>query len=371
MDETVGPTEAARRVGVSVKALRVYERAGLVRPARSENGWRRYAPADLARADAVRSLRALGVPLARIAGIDLADAAGVARALRDHRRTLDVRIGELERARATLDRLQAGLGDRAVGAGPSGAADPTAPGRAADACRGRRTGGPPSPALVLSLPWPWAGEMFELPLDRPTVHVVGPLGSGKTRLLRAIADRLPGTTFEGLEARADALRRAGDRLSRDGALHRRIERALRAGPSGGGDASPALRAMAAWLDDARSRPLVVDMIETGLDRDEQLALAVLLRRRPRSAPPLVFTTRSSLILDLSRVGTGTTVVHCPANHDLPWIVVPQAGTWGRESVAACLAGPEARALTEGVVAVRRLPAAPCAPVRPVRRSSRP
>ena len=38
----LSPAEAARLLGVSAKALRLYERHGLVKPLRSENGWRTY-----------------------------------------------------------------------------------------------------------------------------------------------------------------------------------------------------------------------------------------------------------------------------------------------------------------------------------------
>jgi DNA-binding transcriptional MerR regulator len=45
----------------------VYERRGLVKPVRSENGWRAYGPAELARLHQVVALKRLGLPLGRIA----------------------------------------------------------------------------------------------------------------------------------------------------------------------------------------------------------------------------------------------------------------------------------------------------------------
>lgn len=66
-DVHLSPAEASRRLGVSPKALRLYERHGLVRPTRSENGWRAYGPAEMARLHQVLALKALGLPLARIA----------------------------------------------------------------------------------------------------------------------------------------------------------------------------------------------------------------------------------------------------------------------------------------------------------------
>ena len=49
--------EAARRVGMSASALRLWERQGLVRPARSAARYRLYSEADLARLRRVRRMR--------------------------------------------------------------------------------------------------------------------------------------------------------------------------------------------------------------------------------------------------------------------------------------------------------------------------
>jgi len=56
----------AARFGVTVKALRVYEREGLIAPVRSEAGWRAYGDAEAARLTAVLALKRLGLPLARV-----------------------------------------------------------------------------------------------------------------------------------------------------------------------------------------------------------------------------------------------------------------------------------------------------------------
>jgi DNA-binding transcriptional MerR regulator len=61
-----GPGETARRLGVTTKALRVYEREGLVVPHRAESGWRLYGPAHLARLHQIIVLRDLGLPLKSI-----------------------------------------------------------------------------------------------------------------------------------------------------------------------------------------------------------------------------------------------------------------------------------------------------------------
>ena len=60
------PGETARRLGVGVRALRLYERKGLVAPARTEAGWRVYGPGEIERLRQVLALKSLGLSLARI-----------------------------------------------------------------------------------------------------------------------------------------------------------------------------------------------------------------------------------------------------------------------------------------------------------------
>ena len=64
-------------------------------------------------------------------------------------------------------------------------------------------------------------------------------------------------------------------------------------------------------------------------------------------------TRSTAILDLAAVGPDEAVLFCPANHSPPFLVPPHPGAPGYEAVESCLASPEVRARSEGVVAVRR------------------
>ncbi len=68
-DPYLSPSEAARRLGVSVKALRVYEQRGLVKPLRSQADWRAYGPEEMARLHQILALKALGLPLARIGAL--------------------------------------------------------------------------------------------------------------------------------------------------------------------------------------------------------------------------------------------------------------------------------------------------------------
>ena len=62
----LSPTETARRFGVTVKALRIYERRGLLAPLRSKAGWRTYGPEQVARLHQILALKKLGLSLASI-----------------------------------------------------------------------------------------------------------------------------------------------------------------------------------------------------------------------------------------------------------------------------------------------------------------
>ena len=94
------------------------------------------------------------------------------------------------------------------------------------------------------------------------------------------------------------------------------------------------------------------MIEQGLDQASQEALIGWLRQRVPVAGSLFLLTRSVSILDMSEVGPNETIIYCPANHSPPMLVAPYPGSPGYEAVATCLAPPEVRARTEGVIALR-------------------
>ncbi len=53
----LSPAEAAQRLGVSAKALRLYEERGLLCPIRTEAGWRAYGPQEMAGAAKIAALR--------------------------------------------------------------------------------------------------------------------------------------------------------------------------------------------------------------------------------------------------------------------------------------------------------------------------
>src|SRR5690349_495290 len=59
-------SECARLTGITVKALRVYERMGLVATARSAKGYRLYGQKELVRLNAIATLKSVGLTLAQI-----------------------------------------------------------------------------------------------------------------------------------------------------------------------------------------------------------------------------------------------------------------------------------------------------------------
>ncbi len=69
-----GISVAAELSGIPVQSLRLYERYGLLTPARSDGGTRRYSADDLARLQRISALVDAGINLAGIARIlDLED----------------------------------------------------------------------------------------------------------------------------------------------------------------------------------------------------------------------------------------------------------------------------------------------------------
>ena len=98
----LSPSETARRLGVSVRALRLYERRGLVRPVRTATGWRVYGSGDIERLHHVLTLKSLGLSLARITEVLGGRAADLSALLALQEDVLAARINDLERARKAV-----------------------------------------------------------------------------------------------------------------------------------------------------------------------------------------------------------------------------------------------------------------------------
>lgn len=100
---TIG--HAARLAGVTTKALRHYDRIGLLRPAAVDphNGYRRYLPEQVSRARLIRRLRELELPLDEIRRLLTLDQAAFVAALSAHRTRIEARVTRLRGILHTLD----------------------------------------------------------------------------------------------------------------------------------------------------------------------------------------------------------------------------------------------------------------------------
>lgn len=329
-------SEAAQRLGISIKALRLYEQRGLIAPARTAAGWRTYGPDQMSRAAEIVTLRALGFSLAQIGRVLTGDFQSLEPALVAHQTVLE---GQIRKLGATVQKVR-GLRN--------------------DLARGQTTVGEVArllaPATQLQvafdLPWPWGGERFELRDIRRLNYITGPLGSGKTRLAMRLADVLPDAVFLGLERLANNGAAARARLDVDPSLKSRVVPALEWLVDDGATQSDALTALLVGLESDGPSILVIDMLERDLDQATQEALIAYLRRRGPDARTLFCLTRSTAILQLDSVGADEAIIFCPANHSAPLRVLPYAGTAGYEALASCLASPDVRARTAGVVAWR-------------------
>jgi DNA-binding transcriptional MerR regulator len=321
-------SEAARRLGVSVKALRLYEQQGLLRPGRTAAGYRSYGDSDMARAAEVVGLRALGLSLAEVARVLDGDPRGLGAALAAHETALGNQVRELV---ARLDKVRRLQSDLAQGQLPGG-------GELAGLLD--RTG----PSVGFELPWPWGAEWFELRDIRPVNYIIGSLGSGKTRLARRLAQTLEGAVFLGLDRLDNEGASAAALLNDDADLKSLVDQTLAWLVDEGASASKALTALLLGLESEAPHALIVDMIEQDLDQSTQEALITYLRHRAKtSGRPVFLLTRSSAILDLALVGPDEAIILCPANHSPPTRVAPYPGAPGYEAVATCLASPEVRA----------------------------
>lgn len=333
MERYLSPAQAAAQLGISAKALRIYEQRGMVKPLRTAVGWRAFGPEQMRRAADIVALRALGFSLAQVQRVLDGDAEGLEPALAAHQLVLEERLQDLV---GVIDHVRQHRAELQQGVVPT-------PGALA------RLAQREAPASF-PLPWPWGGEVFEVRPTRALNYIIGPLGSGKTRLAKLLSETLPDAVFLGLDRLDDGGSAVLRRSDADPALGSRVDAALAWLRDEGAAVSDALLVLLRLLEGSGPRVLVVDMIEQGLDRATQEALIAFLRRRSPEGRTLFILTRSSAILDLEAVGPDEAIILCPANHAPPSYVSPWPGAPGYEAVATCLASPEVRARSAGVIA---------------------
>ena len=102
--------EFARLAGITVRTLHHYDRLGLLKPCRTDAGYRLYRECDLERLEQIVALKFIGLPLKQIKSLldrnpfGMADALRIQRnALEDKRRLLGRAIHAIQQAELALD----------------------------------------------------------------------------------------------------------------------------------------------------------------------------------------------------------------------------------------------------------------------------
>ncbi|GLU35260.1 MerR family transcriptional regulator [Trinickia caryophylli] len=324
---------AAKLLGVSVKTLRIYEKAGLLAPSRNESGYRQFGKSDLDRAAHIVLMRRTGFTLAEISqcmGYPEAEAeTTLSAALTDKvvERTRQIKTLFLQ-----LDYIRF---LRTV---------PTPPLEGEDrALEPERVSETRSVSFPLSSPWD--GQIFSMPDIRRLNYIVGPVGSGKTQLALQLGWALPSGVFINFNKVQRVARSAADPLNfrkTEGPLQMRIDEALADLADGGATLSDALHTLVHSIEDTLlsgpSEFLIVDRVEEDLDLPTQKAVGAYLRRRAAEARSgaIFAVTRSAAIVDLATAGDEQSVILCPPNRSLPISVPLRSDAYGYETLVMCL-----------------------------------
>ncbi|MFD1216244.1 MULTISPECIES: MerR family DNA-binding protein [Microbulbifer] len=101
-------SQAARRSGLSTKALRYYESVALIVPSRSENGYREYSSADLALLQFIQRARACGFSVEEVRGL-LALYQDPARRSHDAKVLVEEKLQQVEAQMKTLQEMRKNL----------------------------------------------------------------------------------------------------------------------------------------------------------------------------------------------------------------------------------------------------------------------
>lgn len=111
--------ELSRRCDVSVRMLRYYEAEGLLKPHRTQSGYRDYGPVDEQAVERIKLLGSAGMTLARIKQFSpcirddgpVFDPCDELRtALREQIRQIDQKTGKLMESRRVLESFMADIG---------------------------------------------------------------------------------------------------------------------------------------------------------------------------------------------------------------------------------------------------------------------
>jgi DNA-binding transcriptional MerR regulator len=108
-DRRYETSEFAALAGVTPRALRYYDRLGLLRPKRSRAGYRIYTERDLETLEEIVALKFIGVPLKEIAAIRRRPKRSFAQVLHAQREALEAKQRTLTRAIAAIAAAEASL----------------------------------------------------------------------------------------------------------------------------------------------------------------------------------------------------------------------------------------------------------------------
>ncbi len=108
-ERNLSAAEAARALGVSIRALKFYEQRGLVHPLRTEAGWRAYGADALSRLHQIIALKDMGLELSTIALLLKGALSSLDAVLALQEENLAARQAETERALDLVRRARARL----------------------------------------------------------------------------------------------------------------------------------------------------------------------------------------------------------------------------------------------------------------------
>lgn len=110
-EKLLAANECAARIGLSVRALRLYEQRGLIRPPRTAKGWRLYGATEIARLHEVLALKLLGLSLSRITALLQGKAVDLDGTLAVQHAALSQQRVRLERGLSLVGAARAALAD--------------------------------------------------------------------------------------------------------------------------------------------------------------------------------------------------------------------------------------------------------------------
>ena len=98
--------ECSQRIGLSIRALRLYEQHGLISPVRTAKRWRLYSSREIARLNEILALKALGLSLSSIAKILCGHPVDLTRTLALQHSALEQAKSRAEQGLWVIEKLQ-------------------------------------------------------------------------------------------------------------------------------------------------------------------------------------------------------------------------------------------------------------------------